>query len=75
MCFCSPLQRRRQRQRAPRQVMQPVLAMSGRLPAPATLPGHAGVRQEVPEVRRAADGRLRRPDDAAADRGRVVRWS
>lgn len=49
--------------------------MSGRLPAPSTLPGHAGVRQEVPEVRCAADGGLRRPDDATTIRGRVVRWS
>lgn len=49
--------------------------MSGRLPAPATLSGDAGVRQEVPEVRRAAHGGLRCPDDAAANRGRAVRRS
>lgn len=55
--------------------MQPVLAVSGWLPAAAALPGHAGVRQAVVEVRRTTDGGLRRTHDAVARRGRAIRWS
>lgn len=72
---CSTLQRRRERQRAAGQVVQPLLAVPGRLPAVAALPGHVGVRQAVVEMRGAADGGLRRSHDAAAHRGRVVRRS
>lgn len=69
------MQRRRQRQRAPRQVVQPLLAVPGWLPATTALSSYASIRQAVAEVRGAADGGLRRSYDAAAHRGRIVRGS
>lgn len=55
--------------------MQSLLAVSGWLPATAALPGYVGVRQTIIKMRSAADGRLRRPYDATAHWGRVVRGS
>ena len=72
---CSTLQRWRERQRASGQVVQPLLAVPGWLPAVAALPGHAGVRQAVVEVRGTTDGGLRCSHDTAAHRGRVARWT
>lgn len=55
MFFChSSLQRRRQRQCASGEVMQPLLAMPGRLPSAPEVPGHASVRPKVLEVCRAS---------------------
>lgn len=71
----STLQRRRERQCASGQVVQPLLAVPGWLPAVAALPGHAGVRQAVVEVRGTADGGLRCSHDTAAHRRRVTRWT
>jgi len=46
--------------------------MSGWLPAATAMPGHAGVRQAIPEVCGTTDRGLRRADDAAARRGRLT---
>lgn len=69
--FHSTLQRRRQRQRAARQVLQPLLAVPGWLPASPALSGHAGLRPSFPEVRGAAHRGLRRAHHAGLHRGRA----
>lgn len=54
----SALQRRPQRERPSWQVLQQILAVPGRVPSPAEVPCHAGVRQTVAEMRRAPHRRL-----------------
>lgn len=54
------MQRRTQRQRPIGQVLQQILAMPGRLPAPPALSRHVGLRQTFPEMRGAPHRGLRR---------------
>lgn len=74
MSVCdSSVQRRRERKRAPGQVLQPLLAVSRRVSTAAEMSSDAGVRPEVAEVRGPADRGLRRAHDAAEPRGRPAR--
>lgn len=54
----SSLQRRREWERSPGQIVQSLLAMSRWIPAIAEMPRDAGVRSKVAEVRRPAHRRL-----------------
>ena len=74
MSLCdSSVQRRRQRERSPGQVLQSLLAVPRRLSTAAEMSSDAGVRPEVAEMRGPANRGLRRAHDAAEPRGRPAR--